>query len=336
MLTRLGAAARSWAGVSPWTNVYGLARTLLALSTLGTLLFTASSSLFRPAAGFPDVPNCGGLAGASLFCLVPADQLWLGRLIAIVLLAVVASGWRPQLTAIPHWWVAVSFQASSIIPDGGDQLNAVLTLLILPIALTDRRRWHWHEPAATGADSGHRYAVIALIAWSAALVIRIQVAGVYLQSSVAKLGVEEWADGTALHYWLRDPYFGAPGWLAPMVQAVAAHPVGALALTWGTLVLEFALVLGLIAKRAVRPYLLAAGIALHLSIAVLMGLWSFSIVMIAALVLFLRPVDQPVPTRAVEDRLRWLRHRLLARPGGEPSRPPVTGPVAAKSGGESA
>lgn len=308
MLTRLGAAAHGWASIPPWTNVYGLARTLLALSTLSTLLFSSSTSLFRPASGVPDFPHCGGLAHASLFCLVPTDHLWLGRLIAILLLLVVASGWRPQVTAIPHWWVAVSFQASSIIPDGGDQLNAILTLLILPIALSDRRRWHWAAPPRPPAelDRAHRYAVIALAAWSAALVIRIQVAGVYFQSSVAKLGVEEWADGTALFYWLRDPLFGAPGWIAGPVQAITANPVGVLALTWGALVIEFALVLGLVAKRRVRPYLLAASVTLHLSIATLMGLWSFSIVMFAALTLYLRPLEQPVPLRAAEQRLRLL------------------------------
>lgn len=87
---------------------------------------------------------------------------------------------------------------------------------------------------------------------------------------------------------------------------------------------EFALALGLIAKRAVRPYLLAAGIALHVCIATLMGLWSFSIVMIAALILYLRPLDQPVPLGAVEQRLRLLvgRWRGYADRVGSSQPPP--------------
>jgi antimicrobial peptide system SdpB family protein len=119
------------------------------------------------------------------------------------------------------------------------------------------------------------------------------VAGVYFQSSIAKLGVDEWDNGTALYYWLRDPLFGAPGWARGPIDAVTASGLGVLALTWVPLVIEFAIVLGLFAHRAVRPYLLVAGIALHLSIAMLMGLWSFAIAMIACLILLLRPLDLP-------------------------------------------
>lgn len=307
MLSRLGAAAWGWAAVPPWTNVHGLARTLLAAGTASTLLFSSASSLFRPMHGVPDYPQCDALAGIGLFCLVPVEHLELARITAIALLLVAASGWQPRLTAVPHWWVTASLAASASIPDGGDQVSAVVTLLLLPIALTDRRRWHWTapEPPASPPDRVDRFTVAVLVAWSAALVIRVQVAGVYLQSSVAKLGVPEWADGTALFYWLRDPMFGAPGWAVGLVGAIIAHPVGVLALTWGPLVIEFALVLGLVARRRVRPYLLGAGIALHVSIGLLMGIWSFAIAMIACLVLFLRPLDQPVP--APKSILRPLR-----------------------------
>jgi hypothetical protein len=53
--------------------------------------------------------------------------------------------------------------------------------------------------------------------------------------------------------------------------------------------------MGLTAKRSVRPWLLAAGFGLHLGIAVLMGLWSFSLAMMGCLVLYLRPLDLPWP-----------------------------------------
>lgn len=38
-------------GFNPWTNAYGLARSLIGLATLLTLLFNDSSILFKPAAG---------------------------------------------------------------------------------------------------------------------------------------------------------------------------------------------------------------------------------------------------------------------------------------------
>ncbi|GGM55579.1 hypothetical protein GCM10011608_45570 [Micromonospora sonchi] len=289
MLTRLGAAALRWTEHAPWTNVYGLARTLLALGTLGTLVFSPPSALFAPVAGMPDAPYCEGLGRISLFCVAP-DQPGVARYVAVAVLVVVASGWRPRLTALPHWWVSISVPVSISIPDGGDHVTQVLTLLLLPMALTDRRRWHWVAPAD---DTGRRET--RLLTVTALVLIRVQVAGIYLHACVAKLGVTEWRDGTALYYWLADPMFGAPLWMRDALIGVLSHGTAVAALTWGSLALEFALVFGLFAPRRRWPLLLAGGLALHLGIAVLMGLWSFGLAMFAALVLYLRPVDLPIP-----------------------------------------
>ncbi|MGW0809507.1 sporulation-delaying protein SdpB family protein [Nonomuraea sp. NPDC002799] len=310
MLEGLGERARRIAGTSPWTNVYGLARTLAALCTLTTLLASDGSSLFRPAQGVPAFPHCDGAAAYSLFCVVDVD---VAHVAAVVILLTAASGWRPRLTALPHWWVAVSFQVSATVPDGGDQVAAVLTLLILPIALTDRRAWHWQAPQPVGDPA------VSLAAWSALMVVRLQIAGIYLQASVAKLGSEEWADGTAVYYWFGDPLFGAPGWAAGLMGWLTASPLGVTMLTWGAIAVEFALFLGLVARRAVRPYLLAAGLALHALIGLLMGLGSFALAMAACLVVYLRPVDLPfAPVRLPLGRLtsRWR----APRPPG-PARP---------------
>jgi antimicrobial peptide system SdpB family protein len=308
MLNRLGYVAQRWSMTTPWTNVYGVARSLLALATAGTLAFSAAGSLFRPAAGLPLAPYCNGPGRISLFCLVPHDQLWLGRWLAVAILLVVASGWRPRYTALFHWWVSFSFAVSATIPDGGDQATAVLTLLMLPVALTDPRRWHWQtlpEEAATVT----RYA-LRLIALSALLVIRVQVAGIYLNSSIAKLAVTEWRDGTAVYYWIGQPVFGAPGWLRGILLAMAATTLGVIAMTWGTLILEFALGIAIVMPRRAGKYLLPAGILFHAGIALMMGLLSFSIAMAAALILYLRPVDLPFRLSA-----RFSLPRLLGRVG---------------------
>jgi len=288
VLSRIGGAAASLAQVSPWTNVYGLARTLMALGTLGTLLFSHSSSVFRPAQGMPDFPNCQGIARFAIFCVVPDGQLELARFLSIGLLLLVVIGWRPRLTAIGHWWVTVSFMASATIPDGGDQISAVITLLLLPVALLDGRRWHWGPPVDVSGRP-----VRALLAWTTFFVIRLQVAGLYFQASVAKLSHAEWADGTGLWYWLNDPFFGMPGWAKPWLMPILSDPLGITAMTWGPLVIEFALALGMIARRPVRPYLLVAGVTFHVAIGLLMGLGSFMLAMHACLVLYLRPVDLP-------------------------------------------
>ncbi|WP_078612445.1 sporulation-delaying protein SdpB family protein [Streptomyces sp. DSM 41269] len=317
MLTaRLGAFASGVSSVSPWTNVYGVARTLIAFGTLSTLLATGTESLFLPAQGVPDYPKCEGPAAIGIYCVMPGANLGLARLLSILVLLVVASGWRPRYTAIPHWWVTFSFQANVTAPDGGDQIAAVMALLMIPIALGDGRTWHWGTAPHRGTPQG-RSRGWSLFAWSASVVIRVQVAGLYFQSSVAKLSHTEWADGTSLFYWLRDPYFGAPAWISPLTDAITRTSFGVIALTWGPLVIEFAMVLGLFAKRSVRPYLLAAGVSLHFFIGLLMGLGSFAFAMFGCLVLLLRPLDEPF---GWVDRLagRWrstaLGQKLAAVP----------------------
>jgi antimicrobial peptide system SdpB family protein len=241
-----------------------------------------------------------------LFCV--AEPVW-GQRIAVVILLVVASGWRPRLTALPHWWATASFQASTTTADGGDQVAAVITLLMLPIALSDGRAWHWQRARPVGDLA------VAVLAWSALVVIRVQVAGIYLQASMAKLGKQEWANGTALYYWLSDPLFGVPGWAEPLFGPVLADAAGVTILTWGTVAVEFALVFGLFARRAARPYLLGAGVLLHGSIALFMGLGSFALAMIACLVLYLRPLDRPWPAPDLLVRaIASLRSHLSAAP----------------------
>lgn len=311
MLNALDSFAVRWSRTSPFTDVYGLARTLLALSMLGTFLATSADSVFRPLLGAPDYPHCSGVSAASLFCLVPADQLPWARLIAIAVLVVVASGWRPRVTALPHWWVAWSFQASAALPDGGDQVHAVLALLILPVALLDRRRWHWQRPAPVARTAPVAALAAVLAAWSALFVARLQVASIYLQASVAKLAEQEWVDGTSIYYWFHDPLFGLPAWAAPWLGRVVETAPGAVALTWGPIMIEFALFLGLVARRPVRPALLLLGAAFHLGIGVFMGLGSFMLAMWGALILFLRPSDLHF---GIAERTAALAARVRPRP----------------------
>src|SRR5437879_2750957 len=122
MLTRLGTWAETLAMTSPWTNVYGVARTVLALATAATLITSSTETLFRPALGFPGVPACVGAGRLSFFCLIPREDLALGQAIAAVILLVVASGWRPRLTGLPHWCVSYSLSVLATLPHRGDAI----------------------------------------------------------------------------------------------------------------------------------------------------------------------------------------------------------------------
>jgi antimicrobial peptide system SdpB family protein len=322
MLTRWENRLRDWVGsAQPWSNVLGVARTSLAIGTLLTLVFSETSTLFRPATGMSTVPVCGGPARISLFCMFPSKHLELARLLAIIILAVVASGWRPRFTGILHWWVAFSLQASATVIDGGDQVTSVLALLLLPLTATDSRKWHW-EPAQDSGPSLKK-----LIALFALWAIRLQVAGIYFHASTAKFAVTEWSDGTGLYYWLTDANFGAPPWLMPLIRPLVTHPVSVTVLTWSVLILELFLMAGLVMPKRHWGKLLIAGLALHGGIALVHGLVSFAFAMAGALVLYLRPMEDEFRVR------EWVQRILVKRTKSAPtvaSKACYTNPVVAR------
>ena len=304
MLAAIGLLARRATEHSrPWSNVYGLARSMLATSTALTLMFSHSTSLFRPGTGLEgEVPVCTGIRQLGTFCLA-SPHLEIGRWLAVGLLLLVASGWRPRITGIIHWWVSLSLFSSAVVVDGGDQVSAVLALLMLPLTLTDPRRSHWDKMPAVTNETAR---VIAR--WTLAL-IRLQVAGIYFHAAAGKFAVEEWADGTALYYWLLHPGLGAPNWLAPIIRPLLLNGTAVSLLTWSIIVLEFLLCMGLVVPKPQRKWLLGLGIALHVGIMLIHGLISFGLAMCAALILFLRPVEQEFD---FSKGVRWAR-AILAR-----------------------
>ena len=282
----------------PWTNVYGLARTIVAAATALTLATSPASALWSPwLRGQVRPLGCDGVRGAiGLFCVFPRSALPVVQYCALAALVVVASGWRPRVTGVVHWWISFSFLASAS-RDGGDQVAALFTLLLIPWTLTDQRRWHW-QSADHVEPSRLRAAFLANVSRH---LVRLQIMVVYLHSAVSKLYVAEWRRGTAVYYWLHDLTVGLPpplyGVIGPLVRSWPAAAV----LTWGALVTEFLLSLALLApQRTWRP-LFWLGVLFHAAIAVGLGVFSFSVVMIGALVVYLRP----------EREFGWLLRRQV-------------------------
>ena len=275
----------------PWTNVYGLARTLLAIGTLLTLIFNNTDILFIQGVNV-NPPECNEATRFSLFCLF-SYNLEEARWICILILLVVATGWRPAVTGFFHWWVSYSLNASALIIDGGDAATAVMTFLLLPICLTDDRKWHWSSPKndnyLTPKEDVKRW-----VAGSAFFVIKIQVAFIYFNAAVEKFKVTEWMNGTAIYYWFMNPFMGIDHWLRPLLASILPNPFVVTIITWGTLAFELSLFLAIFLKNKYQSSLLKMGIIFHFLIALFFGLIPFFFAMSSALLLYLRPLDKEI------------------------------------------
>lgn len=282
---------------NPWTNVYGVVRSLLACGTLLTLLCNDTGTLFRPIAGMTECPSCIGMAQYSLFCLL--GNLELARWVSIGLLTLVAIGIYPRFTALLHVYVAFSLMSTVILVDGGDQVTLVLSCLLLPLALTDPRKWHWSEAPRTEKPS-YGFQVRKMIALTSYSLLRLQVALIYFEACVGKFKVAEWADGTAIYYWFSNPVFGLSPEMHGLLLPILANRWCILLLTWSVLVFEGSLFLGLTLEPKYRRYLLWMGIGFHFMIILVHGLPSFFMAMTSALLIYLRPFYQPFSVRPLE------------------------------------
>jgi antimicrobial peptide system SdpB family protein len=269
-----------------WTNVYGLSRSVLAITTLLTLVVNPVNSLVRPVAGLPEPVTCNGINQLSLFCFFPYSGLESTRWIAILILFIVAIGWRPKFTAIPHWWINFSLQSSARVIDGGEQIAAILCLFIVPIALFDQRRWHWSNSHIRISRS-----IPVLIAISSLIAIRFQVSFIYFHSAIAKFSVPEWTDGTAIYYWFMDPYMGIADYLKPFMIPILKSDWITI-ICWGAMLLEILLSAALFMPKKFWRYFLILGIVFHVCIGFIFGIQSFAAYMISALILYLWPLEK--------------------------------------------
>jgi antimicrobial peptide system SdpB family protein len=257
----------------------GLGRSGVAFATLTVVLFTPDSALFAYTAAHPTGVDCGGVRGLSLWCAVGAGggALPLNRALAVAVLAVTAAGWRPRWTCLPHWYVTFSLADSMTLPNGGDQVAQILTLLLVPMCLADDRRWQWQRPPAPlpAAWRGAAYA--------AALTARGQAAIIYSVAAVTKVLEPTWRHGTAMYSVLHDSDYGLPpGLLRHLGGLVGSIPLIA-AVTWTVPLVEIGIAVAVLGTARMRLVGLVLAVLLHGGIIVAMGLFSFGLIMIALL-----------------------------------------------------
>lgn len=284
---RVNAYLNSYVGIldtysrtSPFTIVYGIARTSLAISLLSTLLFNDIQTLY-PEHLYKSASFTSFLANINLFWLYGYDSLWIPKLISIIILLIVISGYLPRITGVLHWWVSFSFFNSAVLVDGGDQILNVLTFLLIPITLLDNRINHWGKVKLN-------YPVSNLIGWGFFFLIEVQGAVLYLQAGAEKpYKLSEWRDGTAIYYWLNNNLFGAPDFLLTILNPILTNGFLGFVLTWAVVIFEVSLFAAFYMAPKKRVKLFYMAVVFHFSIWVFHGLGSFFFAAVGLLVIYM-------------------------------------------------
>lgn len=210
---------------------------------------------------------------------------------ALMLMMGAATRQATLLALITFWLVGMRNEA---LGDGGDNIIRIILfymLLFLPASAPDpqgvrTRTWL------------HNIGVLAVI---------LQVIVVYSVAGLSKVMGELWTNGTAMYYiaqvdWFTTPYFRElfkNVWLAPLAA-------------YGTLIYQISF--PFLALSRYRLLLFAVGIAFHLGIAVMMGLITFSAIMIALELFLIANRDYVRLQAALRHAASMIRSRFPGRP----------------------
>ncbi len=258
----------------------------------------------------------------SLLEAFPSDlALFILFALLVVAAACVLVGWHTRLAAVVAFVALVSFERRNLVVLNGADILLRLFALYLALAPAgasfslDRWRHHrdrfWEFPARSP--------------WPLRLV-QLQLSVLYLSTVWLKLQGTTWRDGTAVSYAWRVAEvirFDLPAWLT------SSAPVMALA-TYLTLAVEVALAV-LIWNRRARPWVIAAGVALHLSVLATIRVGLFSVTVFVGYLAFTRPETATRWLLALRKRLGHARSPVLRRvaaagscPGHQPDTEPAT------------
>jgi hypothetical protein len=194
-------------------------------------------------------------------CIRGAFLVYLASLVGLL------AGWRTRSMAVQAWFTHLSFTMGGNLTTYGVDTFANIALFYcvwMPVGC-------W---ASADVSAGRASAEPTAAARLALRVLQIHLCVVYLTSGIEKAFGEQWHDGEAIWRALMRSDLGQFDftWLA-------AVPGLAMLLCWSTLVLEIGYAF-FVWPRRTRTLWAVGTIGLHAGIAVTMGLWSFSAVMI--------------------------------------------------------
>lgn len=271
--------------------------TLSQIPTVGT--FLGPHGIVPKAPEYGKTP--GGWSTWSVLSLFPSTAAAI-VLIGLMLVASVsvAVGFKPRIGAALLFIGSVSLQRRDpYVYNAGDILLRIMALYMTlspcgEALSLDRWRRHrdrfWEFPRKSQ--------------WALRL-MQLQVSFVYLDSVWAKVRGQHWNDGTAVSIALRIGDLNR----LPVPGFMTSSEIVANFLTYGALATEFAVGV-LVWNKKARPYVLLAGVGLHLGIdwAIRVGFFSYAIIMFY--LAFIEP-------NALSERILALRAKFANRASGQ-------------------
>jgi hypothetical protein len=243
------------------------------------------------------------------FEVVTSDQaILIGWAVLLASAVALTLGWHSRVAAVLVFVLILSFLHRDLwVFNAGDSVVRIMALFVAlspcgtALSLDQRRR--------TGSFWSAQLRPI----WALRL-MQVQLSIIYLSSVVIKLTGQTWPQGTAVSYALRlvdMQRLPSPEWLTTnaLIMNVA---------TWAALATELAIGV-LVWNRRLRPWVLAAGVVMHLTIdiGIIIGIFSY-----AMFVLYLAWVA-PDTVKRLPDTVKRAVTKLLERLRHRRSNPPT-------------
>lgn len=260
-----------------------LARFLLAFGMLLTMLFNDMGIVANH--NYKRLPDYTARHTAGIS--VPLKQLDLfmvmppgvAKGVIVVILLLVMSGFVPKVTGVLHFIACFSYHNYFLIVNGGDEVTYIMSLLLLPLCLSDPRMNQWKKREVEVSQSN-------MVGTIALFMIQVQAAYIYFSAGYEKLFSKVWTEGTAVFYYTSHYRLGAPSWVQAVNEVITLTPAVKL-LSWGVIGFELLLAACIFLPAGIRRKMLIPALLFHALIVVNFGLVSFFFAMAGMLVLYM-------------------------------------------------
>ncbi|MDR6544088.1 antimicrobial peptide system SdpB family protein [Chryseobacterium rhizosphaerae] len=262
------------------TNVLQFARFFLAFSLFLTLICTPFKDLFPEFHIVKLKDNLRELSSLNYYLWF--TNIKIPYVITLFILTLVILGVYPRFLSILHWWATYSTFYTMFIIEGGDQISVIITLLLVPICILDKRSFGWIK--LSNPPCINKY--LLYFSYTTFIVIQIQLCMLYLNAGVAKLSVAEWVDGTAIYYWFNNNIFGAPEYIRFLLGSLFTNGITVSLIDWSVIILEIMLFVSFFLEQKFKYILFFLAFIFHFLIFLIHGLGTFWISMTGCLILF--------------------------------------------------